>query len=146
MKKILFIILVLAGSTIVFAQTDAKESVPAEKVHNVVETMPHFPGCEDEEERKRSGCAQQRMLQFIYGQLKYPADARYKRTEGTVVVKFVVGSNGEVRDVSVVKSLRDGCDEEAVRVVKEMPIWIPGILNKKHVAVNYKLPIRFKLQ
>lgn len=146
MKKILSITLALAVCITALAQTNAKESVPPEKVHNIVETMPYFPGCEKEEESKRRGCAEQQMLQFIYGQLQYPADAKYKRTEGTVVVKFVVGSDGEIRDISIDKSLGDGCDEEAVRVIKEMPVWNPGILNKKHVAVNYKLPVRFKLQ
>lgn len=146
MKKASLILLALALSSSIFAQTNGEQTVATETPRNIVETMPRFPGCEEEKEVKRNSCAQQQMLQFIYGKLNYPEDARYKRTEGTVIVKFVVGSDGQLRDISVDKSLGDGCDEEAVRVVKEMPAWIPGVLNKKNVPVNYKLPIRFKLQ
>ena len=59
---------------------------------------------------------------------------------------FVVGSNGKIRDVKVLRSVDPYLDKEAVRVVESMPSWIPGRQNGQAVSVKYTLPIQFKLQ
>ena len=67
-------------------------------------------------------------------------------TQGKVICRFVVGKDGQVRDVTIARSLDPYCDKEAIRVIKSMPKWIPGKQNGKAVAVNFTVPIVFKLQ
>lgn len=99
-----------------------------------VEQMPQFPGGDVE------------LMKFINGGIKYPTIAAENGIEGRVVIRFVVGKDGNVSDVQVVRSLDPSCDKEAVRVVKTMPKWVPGKQNGRNVPVFYTLPVLFKLQ
>lgn len=99
-----------------------------------VETMPQYPGGDEA------------LLKFIRDNLKYPAAAAEGGIEGRVTIRFIVGRTGEVRDVTVIRGLAPSCDEEAVRVVKMMPTWIPGTQNGRTVSVYYTLPVVYKLQ
>jgi protein TonB len=65
---------------------------------------------------------------------------------GVVYVTFVVDKDGKIKDVKVLRGIGGGCDEEAVRVVKNMPAWKPGKQRGKSVTVQYNLPIRFTLR
>jgi protein TonB len=65
---------------------------------------------------------------------------------GVVYVTFVVDKDGKIKDVKVLRGIGGGCDEEAVRVVKNMPSWKPGKQRGKSVTVQYNLPIRFTLR
>ena len=65
---------------------------------------------------------------------------------GVVYVTFVVGKDGKITDVKVLRGIGGGCDEEAIRVVKSMPPWKPGKQRGKAVTVQYNLPIRFTLR
>jgi len=87
------------------------------------------------------------LMTFISKNLKYPEEAIKKKTEGKVILAFVIDSIGVVKDVSVLRSLGSACDKEAIRVVKILPRWIPGYdyLNKKKTNVWYTLPVIFKL-
>lgn len=122
-----------------------------EEIYKKVDEMPRFPGCEDItggiEEKTR--CAQQKFLEYIYSNLKYPKQARANNTQGTVVVQFKVLKDGSIGDAKVVRSVKDGCDKEALRVVNSMNTagikWIPGKQKGKNVSVLYTLPIRYKL-
>ena len=96
--------------------------------------MPAYPG------------GRKAMSQFIFDNLKYPKDAIEKNTEGTVYVTFVVDKEGVVRNVKILRGIGDGCDEEAMRVVKAMPAWKPGKQEGKAVNVQFNLPLVFKLQ
>ena len=82
---------------------------------------------------------------YLPSNIKYPAQARREGIEGRVVVSFVVDENGKITNVKVIRGIRGGCDEEAKRVVEEMPDWKPGKLNGKAVKVGYTLPVRFQL-
>ena len=86
------------------------------------------------------------MLKFLHDKMQYPTIAQESRIQGTVIVRFVVRSTGKVTNVEVLKGIGIGCDDEAVRVVKEMPNWIPG--RDKGIAVSYyfQIPIKFQLQ
>jgi protein TonB len=84
--------------------------------------------------------------QQIRRHLRYPEMARENNVEGTVYVSFTVEADGSVTEVEVVKKVSEGCSEEAVRVVKLLKGWKPGIKNGKPVAVPCTLPIRFRLQ
>ena len=90
------------------------------------------------------------MLTFIYSNVKYPPIARENSVEGTVIVQYVIQKNGTITDAKIMQDIGGGCGEEALRVVNmmnEMPEkWIPGIQRDKPVAVQYNLPIKFKLE
>lgn len=77
--------------------------------------------------------------------LKYPAQARRMGIEGKVFVQFVINRDGSITDVSVIKGIGAGCDEEAVRVVAESPAWNPGKQRGRPVRQRMVLPIAFKL-
>ena len=123
-----------------------------EEIFKVVEQMPRFPGCEDisgtDEEKK--ACAQKKMLEYIYKNLKYPAIARENGIEGMAVIQFVVGKDGSVKDAKIVRNLEGGCGEAALTVVDGMnnlpQKWTPGRQRGRNVKVLYTLPVRFKLQ
>ena len=124
----------------------------AEEIFKVVEEMPRFPGCEEmtaSAEEKRM-CANQKMLEFIYENIRYPAVARDNGIEGTVVVSFVVDQKGYINDAQVVRDIGGGCGTEALRVVNMMndlpKRWAPGKQRGRPVKVLFNLPVRFKLE
>lgn len=111
-----------------------EEDKEEEKVFVVVEDQPEFPG--GEQARK----------QYLSENIEYPQLARESGIEGTVYVTFVVEKDGSISDVRVLRGIGGGCDEEAIRVVKEMPKWEPGKQRGKEVRVQFNMPIRFTLQ
>ena len=82
---------------------------------------------------------------WVSAHLKYPKDAKEAHIDGTVQIKFVVGSNGGVQEIEVLKGVFPSLDAEAVRVVKSSPKWKPGIKNGKPCRVTYTLPVIFIL-
>jgi len=88
----------------------------------------------------------QAMAKFLQKNMRYPSQARRMGIEGKVFVQFVVNKEGKISDVSVVKGIGSGCDEEAARVVSIMPPWRPGKQNGKVVNVRYIVPINFTLE
>ena len=127
-------------------------SAPIEdnEIYMIVEDMPLFPGCDTEktkEEKKK--CSDRKVQEFILSNLKYPINAIENGIEGTVVVSFIIGINGSLNEVSVIKEIGGGCGEEASRIVNIMNEsgirWSPGRQNGKEVKVQFRLPIRFKL-
>ena len=83
--------------------------------------------------------------QYLATTMKYPREAQKQKIQGRVFVKFVVDTNGIITDTEITKSAHPILDEEALRVVKAMPPWIPGRQNDKPVRVYYTLPINFRL-
>ena len=110
------------------------EEVEEEQIFTIVEEMPSFPGGEAA------------MIKYLAQNTRYPPMAKEAGIEGTVYVTFVVNENGEVSDVRVLRSIGGGTDEEAIRVVQNMPRWTPGKQRGKPVRVQYNLPIRFTLR
>ena len=86
------------------------------------------------------------LMQYIAHALQYPAKAKSAGIQGRVLVQFVVLPTGAIGSVTVKKGLGSGCDEEAVRVVRQMPRWIPGKQNGQPVATQFVLPIQFELE
>ncbi len=103
------------------------------KIFMVVEQQPEFEG------------GYEAMMNFIRKNMRYPASARRMGIDGTVYVSFVVGKDGTINDVKVLRGISADCDKEAVRVVQSMPPWKPGKQNGKPVFVRFNLPIKFKL-
>ena len=104
------------------------------KVFDVVEQMPSFPG----------GMAA--LMAYLQKSIKYPPVAEENGIQGRVVCSFVVERDGSVTDIKVAKSVDPSLDKEAVRVVSAMPRWIPGKQNGQSVRVKYTLPVTFRLQ
>ncbi len=130
------------------SMSEVKAEGAEEEVFKVVEELPRFPGCEDiTTPSDRKNCAQQKMLYYLYDQIKYPPQARKNGTEGTAVVGFIVKKDGSVSDIKLLRDPGDGCGVEAKRVVETMKnmLWIPGKQKGEAVNVQYNLPIRFKL-
>ena len=98
-----------------------------DKVFMVVEKMPEYVGGFDA------------MKAFMFDNMKHPSDGK----TGTVYVSMVIGTDGQVSDVNVLRGVGPAADAEALRVVKMMPNWIPGEQSGKKVKVRYVLPIRF---
>ena len=86
------------------------------------------------------------MNQYLITHVTYPAAARDAGAEGTVMVEFVVEKDGSVSNVKTVLSVYPVLDEEAMRVVRELPKWTPGEVNGNKVRVYYNIPIRFQLE
>ena len=81
--------------------------------------------------------------EFLAKNMHYPAEAKRKGTQGQVIVNFVVGKNGELSNIKVAKGIGDGCDEEAIRLVKLSSPWTPAMRNHKKVSVGYNVPVEF---
>ena len=105
-----------------------------EKVFEVVEQMPSFPG------------GDKALMDFLSNNVKYPVVAQENGVQGRVVISFVVEKDGSITDVRVVRSVDPSLDKEAARVVKSMPKWIPGKQNGAAVRVKYNVPVSFRLQ
>jgi TonB family protein len=109
------------------------DTIPKDEVFVLVEDMPEFPG--GDEARNN----------YLTKNIKYPEVARKEGIEGRVFITFVVEKDGSIADVKVLRGIGGGCDEEAVRVIENMPVWIPGKQRGKNVRVQFNMPIVFKL-
>lgn len=105
-----------------------------DKVYEVVDVMPEFPGGETE------------LLKYMARNVKYPAESIKNKEEGSLSLSFIINKDGSLSDIKVVKSLTPLLDAEAVRVVKNMPKWTPGKVKGKVVRVAYTTPITYKCQ
>ena len=103
------------------------------KIYDVVEGMPSYPGGDEA------------MYQYISENLGYPKVARLKGIEGRCYVRFVVEKNGDLTNIQVARGLGYGCDEEAMRVVRNMPSWNPPTHKGVPARCLYIIPITFKL-
>jgi len=84
--------------------------------------------------------------QYIADHMQYPSTARRMGVEGRVYLQFVIEKDGSLTDIKVIKGIGSGCDQEAVRVLKNAPKWTPGRQQGKTVRVRKSIPILFKLQ
>jgi protein TonB len=114
-------------------QEEVQEEAPQE-VFVVVEEMPSFPGGDVE------------LFKFIYDNIKYPELAKENNIQGKVILRFCVTYKGTVDQVSIVRGVDPSLDEEAIRVIKMLPLWKPGKQGGKPVNVWYSVPISFQLK
>lgn len=101
-----------------------------DKVFGMVEEMPSFPG------------GQAALMKYIEENIKCPdpeSDA-----SGRVIVQFVIDKDGTVKDPKVVRGITPALDEEALRLVRNMPRWKPGKQMGESVVTHYTLPVTFK--
>ncbi len=112
---------------------DNLKTTDNEKVYEIVEKMPQFPGGQDS------------MFDFLLKNIKYPSEAIKQGVEGRVLVKFIVAKTGEISDVDIKRGVHPLLDAETIRVINLMPKWIPGEQRGKKVDVQFYLPIFFGL-
>jgi protein TonB len=86
------------------------------------------------------------MYKYLGSDIKYPKIAKETGIEGTVVVTFVIETDGSITDVKLLKDIGGGCGEEAIRLVNGMPKWNPGRQNNTPARVQFNLPIKFTLE
>jgi protein TonB len=99
----------------------------------IVEQYPEFPGGMTE------------YMKWLTRNLRYPDIARSQKIQGKVVVQFIVNQDGTIADAKVVKSVNPHLDREAMRVIRMMPSWKPGIQDNKPCKTMVAVPIVFKL-
>lgn len=104
------------------------------KIFTIVDEMPAFPG------------GKEKLYKFLHANIRYPAAAKEYYVHGKVIISFIVSRSGKISDAKILKGIGSGCDEEALRVVNEMPEWIPGKRNGRPVNVSYYLPVEFSLK
>jgi len=130
MKKayvILGVLILLIPTYNLYSQTTKNDTI-----YDYVTTMPEYPG------------GQKGMLTYFVENMRYPLAAYLNGVSATAYVNFIVAVDGSISDVTVLKPIGYGCDQEAVRLVSKMKDWKPGELNGKKVRVHVNAPIYFK--
>ncbi len=133
MKTIYWITTLLFISFISPVSIRAQEKQPEKQVFMIVEEMPEFPGGE------------KALREFIANSIRYPLVAQDNGIQGRVYVSFTVDKTGMVTDAEVVRGVDPSLDQEALRVVKSLPKWVPGKQRGQAVDVRYTVPIQFSL-
>lgn len=106
-----------------------------EDIYTVVKYMPEFPG------------GREKLFEYLANNIKYPEEAVKNKIEGTVFITFVIEKDGSVTNIELLRGIDKACDEEAVRVVKNMPKWKAGKLEDgSKCRVQFNLPIKFNLE
>lgn len=117
---------------------DATSSVAIDEHNNPldfheVESLPEFPGGMTE------------FMQWLTKTLRYPLSAQKAKIQGTVLVAFIINTDGTITAPKVVTSVCDELDNEALRVIRMMPKWKPGKDHGKPCRTYFRIPVVFKL-
>ena len=131
--KLFGLFLVLLVCLPSFAQQKPVEKVDSDGVYLMPDQLPEFPG------------GIQAMMKFLSTNIKYPVEAQKKGISGRVIVQFVIMEDGTLDQAKVIRGVDPLLDEEALRVVKSMPKWKPGMDRGEAVKVRYTAPIMFNL-
>ncbi len=136
------------------------DTITSKEIHLIVEQMPEFPG------------GVEAMIEYISNKLQYPPLVQATGAQGRVILRFVVGKDGKIQDVDIlsndlafenkslsktinfmgvekdldIKTIQFIAAQEAMRVVKSMPKWNPGIKEGKPVSVYFTMPFSFRLK
>ena len=122
------------------AKEDVKEDLPeavdmydAPVDFRVVEDLPQFPG----------GAVE--FMKWLTKNLKYPPSAQQRKVQGRVVAQFIVNKDGSISDIVLVEKVSPELDREALRVLRMMPKWTPGVMDAKPCRTKVCIPVVFKL-
>lgn len=116
------------------AGTGRAEAVQDDQIFDYLEEMPEFPGGDAE------------MMKWLTKNVVYPSIASENGIQGRVMVGFVVERDGSVSDVKILRGVDPSLDKEAMRVVKAMPKWKPGMQTGKPVRCRFTIPVNFRLR
>lgn len=114
-------------------QPEAVDMYDAPLDLRVVEDLPQFPG----------GAVE--FMKWLTKNLKYPPNAQNRKIQGRVMAQFVINKDGSISDLELVEKLDPWCDREALRVLRMMPKWEPGVMDAKPCRTLVAIPIYFKL-
>ena len=120
-----------SNSTMLLIHNSETNSV--DTVYTIVDEMPEYPGGNTE------------LRRYIAEHIQYPSIAKENGISGKVYVRFVINEKGEIENVQISKGIDPSLDKEAIRVVKNQPIWKPGKIQGKTVKVLSTIPIIFQL-
>lgn len=121
------------------------------EIVSIAEQMPRFPGCNEDDvsDADKRKCTETQLMEYVYGNLKYPKVARDNNITGRVILQFVIETNGDITDVKIVRDIGGGCGAAASKVIESMVeekgFWTPGKQHHRKVKVRYTLPITFEL-
>ena len=115
-----------------YAPKEKEENV--EPALKVAEVMPKFPGGEEG------------LMRYLAKNIKYPVIAQENKEQGEVVIRMIIGKDGNVSNIKIIRGVSSSLNAEAIRIINNMPKWEPGLQGGKPVAVEYTVPILFKLQ
>jgi TonB family protein len=115
------------------APRETNNTIGKSEIFTVVEEQPQYPGGEKAQ------------LKFLNENIIYPKEARDLGIQGKVYLTFVVETDGTISDTRILRGIGGGCDEEAIRVIKAMPKWIPGKQRGVPVRVQFSIPVKFVL-
>lgn len=102
-------------------------------LNEAVDEQPHFPGGDGA------------MLKFINRERNYPSEAYHAGIQGRVLCSFIVGTDGTISNIEVLRGVEDSLNKEAVRIISRMPKWVAGKIGDTNVPVYCILPIPFRL-
>jgi len=131
--RLLLMSLLIILAFIAFPTPVSGQSKASDEPYFAVDEMPVFPG------------GDVALLKFIANNMQYPVNARENNIEGKVIIRFCVTSDGSINQITVLKSVDSELDNEAIRVVKKLPIFKPGKKAGVPVPVWYMVPITFKM-
>jgi TonB family protein len=123
----------LAGADKRVSENSIRDTSKPDKVYDAVEQLPGFPG------------GIEALGKFLASNIKYPKTAREKGIQGRVICSFVIETDGSLSNIIVARGVSKELDEEAIRVLKQSPSWIPGTQNGRKVRVQYSVPISYSL-
>ena len=90
------------------------------------------------------GC--DKLNEYIAKNIHYPDIAREAAIQGQVIARFLIDEKGKIRDIQIIRGIGGGCDQEVIRIIKNMPNWEPAYYNHRPVRSIYNLPVIFKLE
>ena len=117
-----------------YVPAEVRKRLKGTLVFEVAEEMPEFPG---------GGMSA--LMSYLKDNMRYPASAKEKGTQGRVTVQFVVDKDGSIKEPKLLRSVDKDMDAEALRLISNMPKWKPGRQKGQPVAVKYTVPVMFSL-
>ncbi len=135
-----------------FEELEDVEEVMIYQNDSLIEQMPVFPcidissgGLDGQTISKKTYCGEEGLMKYIQSSIKYPPTAKEYNITGMVFVQFVVDKDGSVTNVKLLRGVDKSLDAEALRVVRSLPKYKPGIKQGQLAKVTYTIPINFKL-
>lgn len=121
---------------------------PGKIIFRTPEKMPLFQSCKNfrEEFKSEKDCADRKLLQYVYQNIKYPQEAVDFKVEGTIVISFVISKEGNVINPKIIRDIGANCGQAGMEVVNKMDKWVPGFQDGQPVATQFNLPIKFSLK
>jgi TonB family protein len=122
-----------------------RDGAPVDSI-KLQEVFPYLAECEQEDPEVQKACSQQKFLETIYKEIKYPRKARELGIQGEAVFRFVIEKDGALAQAVALRGVCAEMETECLRVIDLLPAWNPGRQNGRAVRVQFNLPIRFRLE